>query len=693
MHNENQEKKAVIDKYKIPEELTKEKLIEAYETMKTSALLDRKMAILIKQGKSFFHIGCRGHEAIQVATAFAASREKDWFFPYYRDQALCLGLGVTARECMMAFLGKKNDIFSGGRQLPQHYSSIKHNIATSSSSTGTQYLHAVGSALASIVDLERTRNEATSYSVSVVSSGEGATSQGDFHEALNWATLKKAPVIFLIQNNRYAISVPIKDQRMGEKIASLGLGYEGLFVKEVDGCNFIESYITMKEAFRLAKEKYGPVLIDANVVRLLPHSSSDDHKKYRSEDDIIKDKERDPIEWMKSFLMENSFATVEEINEIDLRVLASIDEIASECLKESDPDASSSINFVFSEKNEPRYVAPTIAAEAEEVVMVDAINRALREEMTLNEKILIYGEDVAGNKGGVFTVTRNITKDFGENRCFNSPLAESSIVGTAIGLAFRGYKPVVEIQFADYAWTAMMQIRNELSTIRYRSNGVFSSPMVIRMPVGGYIHGGLCHSQNIEATFAHFPGLKIAIPSNALDAYGLLKSAIRGNDPVLFLEPKALYRQNHAKCLLPVDDNWLLPFGKCAIKRVGEDLTIVTYGNLVQRAIEASRVLEKENISVEVLDLRTIVPCDFDSIKESVIKTGKVIVLHEDTRFMGFGAEICADIAERCYEHLDGPVRRLAAKDSPIPYSTSLELNVLPGVENILQLARDLAAY
>ncbi len=672
-----------------PVSLDLKTLVEAYTVMQTSRYLDEKMLKMLRQGKSFFHIGCMGHEAIQVAASLTLDKSKDWIYPYYRGQSLVLGMGMTPKECLMGFLAKADDPNSGGRQMPQHYGHPDLNIPSQSSPTGTQYLQAVGCAIASQYEAER--HHATEMAVTIVTSGDGTTSQGDFHEALNWATRVKAPVVFLVEDNKYAISVPVSEQTPGGKVANIGRGYEGLNLVEVDGCDFLAAHQAMSDAVSRARHGQGPSLVVADVVRLLPHSSSDDQKKYRPADELEKDKARDPVLQMRRTLMELGAASEADIERLDAVIKETVNSAADEAEAMPMPPATDALKWVFSEEPEPAYTEPNLSGDG--IVLVDAVNRALKEEMAHNDKMLIFGEDVAGNKGGVFTATRGITEQFGDDRCFNAPLAESSIVGVAVGLAMRGYKPVPEIQFGDYVWTAMMQIRNELSTMRYRSNNAYNSPAVIRIPVGGYIHGGLCHSQNIESFFTHIPGLKVALPSNALDAYGLLKAAIRGNDPVLFLEHKGMYRQAYAKSQLPTDTDWVLPFGQAAVKREGEDLTIITYGAMVQKSLQASNHLKDEGYDVEVIDLRTLNPVDWDTIMNSVKKTGKALVVYEDCRFVGYGAEIAAEIAERCYEHLDGPVRRLAAKDSPIPFNWDLEAVVLPQLDDVLNAARDLVAY
>jgi 2-oxoisovalerate dehydrogenase E1 component len=665
-------------------------LISAYELMFRSRLLDEKMLILLKQGKSYFHIGCMGHEAVQAACAHAMKKSFDYLFPYYRDQALVLGLGQTVKECYLSFLARRGDPHGAGRQMPMHYGNKRINVPTSSSSTGTQFLQALGNALA--CERRFLAKETKERAVTVCTAGDGTSSQGEFYEAISWAAREKAPIVFLIENNRYAISVEIREQRPGGRIADNFKSFYGLHVEEVDGCDVEKSYVALERAIARARSGEGPSLIEADVVRLLPHSSSDDHKKYRDESDLKKDLERDPLILLRKRLLNEEIIAEAALKLFEDELRLANEAASMEALSDEMPARSEAMAHVWSGQKEPGLSEPVIDEKSEPSVLVDAINRALSEGMKDNEKVLVFGQDVAHGKGGVFTATRGLTEKFSKNRCFNAPLAEASIVGVAIGLALNGFKPVTEIQFGDYIWTAMMQIRNELATIRYRSNNDFSAPVVIRVPIGGYIHGGLCHSQNIEATFAHFPGIKIALPSTALDAYGLLKTSLESEDPVLFLEHKALYRQNFAKSILPSDTSFKIPFGKGKIRREGKDLTIISYGILVQRALEVAEKLSNE-ASIEVIDLRTIVPFDRELVFQSVKKNGKALVLYEDMRFMGFGAEIAADIAENCFSYLDAPVQRLAAKDAPVPYNWDLEEEILPQPAHILHAVRELLSF
>jgi 2-oxoisovalerate dehydrogenase E1 component len=669
--------------------LSADEMLGHYRTMLHARYLDEKMLLLLKQGKSFFHIGGSGHEAAQVAIASVLKPAYDWFYPYYRDLAFVLQIGETPEEIMLCFLARAEDPHSGGRQMPSHYGHKKLRIVSQSSPTGTQFLPAVGCALGA-------KKEGLDEVV-YVSAGEGTTSQGDFHEALNWASREKAPVIFCIEDNKYAISVPIWQQTAGSSVYEMCAGYRGLHRYQVDGTDLMQTRYVAEEAVRMARQGKGPSLIVADVVRLLPHSSSDDHRKYRSEDELAADRQRDPITKFGQYLIEQGLATDEELARIRAEAKKKIDDAADYAESRPHPDRKTATWYVYSHQyssTAENFEPPNDDGRtfAEPVVLVDAINHALHEEMERNEKMLVFGEDVEDTKGGVFTATRGLSKKYGRDRVFNSPLAESSIIGVAVGLAQRGFKPVPEIQFGDYIWTAMMQLRNEVAPMRYRSNNHWSCPMVIRVPVSGYIHGALCHSQNIEGYFAHLPGLRIAYPSNAADAKGLLKAAIRGDDPVLFLEPKGLYRQGFAKSPEPHDE-YLLPFGNAAVKQEGKDLTVITWGALVQRCIEAAKQLEPEGVSCEIIDVRTIAPLDNETILNSVAKTNKVLIVHEDVRTAGFGAEIAARIAELAFEQLDGPIRRVAAADAHVPYNWVLEEEILPQPSWILAAIKDLVKY
>jgi len=665
--------------------LNKDTLQQIYRNMLLSRYLDEKMLIMLKQGKSFFHIGAAGHEAVQTAAGFALQPGYDYAYPYYRDLTFVLQFGLSPKEVMLNFLAREDDPSSGGRQMPNHYGHRQLHIISQSSPTGTQYLQAVGTAMAA--------RKLNLDEVVYVSSGEGTTSQGDFHEAVNWAAREKLGVIFVIQNNRYAISVPVAEQMAGRSVYKFTAGYEGLNRYKVDGTDFFKSLEIIQKAVEKARAGNGPALIEADTVRLFAHSSSDSQKKYRSPQELEADKKKDPIPKFEKQLMAAQIFTADELQALRSACKDEVEQAADEAEAHKTPDKETLYHFLYAPEEETAHLQYEKSQPAgEKVVLVDAINHTLKEEMARNDNMYIFGEDVADNKGGVFTATLGISNQFGKERCFNSPLAESSVIGVAIGMALRGLKPVVEIQFGDYIWTAMMQIRNELATMRWRSYNYWKSPVVVRVPVGGYIHGGLCHSQNIEGFFAHLPGIKIAYPSNAADAKGLLKTAIRGADPVLFLEHKGLYRQSYASAPEP-DADYLLPFGKAALKKEGDDVTVITWGALVQKAREAARKLENEGLSVEVIDIRTINPLDIDTIIKSIKKTGKALVAHEDTRFAGFGAEIASQIAEFAFEYLDAPVKRLGGSDTPIPFSPVLEEEALPQTADLTLAIRELAIY
>ena len=657
---------------------TKKQLLEIYRLMYLSRKLDDKQLIMLKQGKGFFHIGASGHEAVEIAAAKSLKPSYDYAYPYYRDQAFCLGYGMTTNEIMLSFLAKEDDPNSGGRQMPQHYGHKDLNIVSQSSPTGTQYLQAVGAAFA----LKRDDSNAVVY----VSSGEGTTSQGDFHEALNWASREKAPVIFHIENNGYAISVPLSEQIAGESVYKISAGYENLARLSIDGTNYFESILAFERSIDRARKGHGPTVIESNVVRLLPHSSSDDHRKYRNQNELEEDILKDPLTVFKEECIKEKLFKDSDFDKIRVAVDKEVNISAEWAEEQEDPKPGDALKNIY---GEPQSFNSVSESQGDKIVLVDAINHAIDEELSFNDKTVVYGQDIAGGKGGVFTATKGLTDKHGKERVFNAPLAESSIVGTAIGMATLGYKPIVEIQFGDYIWTSMMQIRNEVATMRYRSNNDWSCPFVIRVPVGGYIHGALCHSQSIDGFFTHLPGIRIAFPSNASDAKGLFKAACRMNDPVLFFEHKGLYRQGFASSEEP-DKDYLLDFGKAKIVKEGNDLTIVTWGSIVQKSIEASRSLD---YSIEIIDLRTLNPLDFDTILESIKKTNRLIVAHEDNITNGFGGEIVSRVVEEGFEFLDAPIKRVASKDSPVAYSSILENEILVQTDWISKAIQETMKY
>lgn len=667
--------------------LTRSELMNALRIMSISRTIDNKVMTLIKQGKATFHISGAGHEAIQVACGLAMNIGVDWGFPYYRDMSFTIALGVKPEDIFLGFLGKADDPMTGGRQMACHWSTKEGNVPTQSSPTGTQFLQSVGAALS----MKKRGINGVVY----VSSGEGTTSQGEFHEAVNWASREKLPVVFVIENNKWAISVPVQDQSGGKNASIIEMmkGYENLLRLEVDGTDFLQSHAVAQSAFKYARQGKGPALIEAHVVRLFSHSSSDDQKKYRPDESLKEDLKKDPIKLFSNYLINKNILTELSYTEFKKEITNHITEAADWALKQADPTPDTAARYVFDESGKrDRLEYEKLTHEGKPIVLVDAINHALREEMERNDKIYIFGEDVADGKGGVFTATKNLSTAFGNERVFNSPLAEASIVGAAIGMALTGLKPCIEIQFGDYIWTAFMQYRDEMSMYRYRSNNLFEAPVVTRVAVGGFIHGGLYHSQNIEGFFAHIPGLLIAYPSNAADAKGLLKTALRINDPVMFLEHKGLYRQSYATSPEP-DADYLLPFGKAKVVKEGNDLSIITWGALVHESNFAIKKLEEEGFSIELIDIRTIVPLDVETIYKSVKKTGKAMIIHEDTLTAGFGAEIAALITENCFEFLDGPVKRIGALDTPIPFHPVLENTVLPTREKIYNSLKQLLDY
>ena len=660
----------------------KKELLKVYQKMALARRLDEKMITMIRQAKSFFHIACSGHEAAQLAAAVNLKSGLDWIFPYYRDAALTIGLGVTSKDHLLGFLARKDDKASGGRQLPQHFGHKDLRIVSQSSATGTQYLQAVGTA--------QTLKWEGKKEVVYVSSGEGTTSQGEFHEALNWASREKLPIIFHIEDNEYAISVHISEQTSGGSIYSMVSGYQNLARYNIDGTDFFEANLAFQKAVDRARKGKGPSVIVSNVVRLYPHSSSDDQRKYRTEEELEADKKRDPILRFENSCMEANTIKMKEFDKIRNEVSAIVDEETIWAEKQDHPAPSTALDFNYS--TEPPLAETPFNKISDKIVMVDAINHALSEEMEQNKKMVMFGEDIADPKGGVFTATRGLTNKFGKKRVFNSPLAEASIVGTAIGMACSGWKPVIEIQFADYIWPAFMQIRNELASMRYRSNNMWKCPVVLRVAVGGYIHGGLCHSQSIDSYFMHMPGIRIAYPSNAADAKGLLKAACRMDDPVIFMEHKGLYRQGFASSAEP-DKDYILPFGQAKVVQEGTALTILTWGAMVQKSIEAVKKEKIETGIVEIIDLRTLNPLDEETIGTSVSKTGKVLVVHEDNLTNGPGAEIAAIVADRYFEDLDGPVKRVASADSHVPFNWFLEEEVLLQTKNIQIVLKELLEY
>ena len=692
-------------------DLSRDQLLAVHRCMLLSRKLDDKEIQLKNQSQIFFQISGAGHEAVLAAAGLTLKPGYDWFFPYYRDRALCLQIGITPLEMLLAAVGAKDDPASGGRQMPSHWGHTKYNVVSGSSPTGTQVLHAVGAAEAALIYSRVTQipdRESRFHDdeITFVSLGEGATSEGEFWEALNVACTKRLPVLFLVEDNGYAISVPVEVQTAGGDISRLVRGFPGLHVDSIDGTDFFASLRAMREATAYVRARKGPAFVHAHVIRPYSHSLSDDEKLYKSAAEREAEARRDPIARFTEFLKTNGLASDEDLAAMAADVEREVNDAAVKALAAPKPPKSSAEQWVYSPDVDPSSSAFDTPAvpEGKPDTMVEAINHTLKDEMARDPRIVVFGEDVADaskkealplvkGKGGVFKLTHGLQRLYGDDRVFNAPLAEASIVGRAIGMATRKLKPVVEIQFFDYIWPAMMQIRDEMTMMRYRSGNTWSCPMVIRVPIGGYLRGGgPYHSQSGESIFAHCPGVRIAYPSNAVDAAGLLRTSIRCDDPVLFLEHKHLYRQTYNKGEYPGKD-FMIPFGRASLRRDGDHVVVITWGALVQRSLVAAQQAEKDHISAAVLDLRTIVPYDWDAIAAHVKRTNRVVIAHEDQVMCGFGGEIAARIAGELFEHLDAPVKRVGARNAPVAYCPDLEEAILPQSSDILKAIRDTARY
>jgi 2-oxoisovalerate dehydrogenase E1 component len=711
--------------------MTREQLVEFYRLMYLSRRTDDREIVLKRQQKIFFQISCAGHEALLVAAGMAMRAGYDWFFPYYRDRAICLALGNTVEDQLLQAVGAADDPASGGRQMPSHWSSTKLHIVTPSSATATQCLHAVGCAEAGryfarhpeavgkkpeggwgdyrdFKDVSFHPDE-----VVYVSIGEGATSQGEFWESLNTASNGKLPVVYVVEDNEYAISTPVEVNTPGGNISLLIANFPNFHFAEIDGTDPLACYAAMTEAVTYARAGHGPALVHGHVVRPYSHSLSDDERQYRSEEEVQAENARDPIAKMQMWLLREGILDAEGINRLEHKVDEEVQRAADRAMQAvlPSPKSEAILRHQYSEDLKPtdaRFdTRPEATADTGERTMAELINLCLKDEMRRDERIVVFGEDVADatrdealragkikGKGGVFKLTAGLQTEFGSDRCWNSPLAEANIVGRAIGMAVRGLKPVVEIQFFDYIWPAVHQMRNELSLIRWRSNGHWSCPVVIRVPIGGYLTGGsIYHSQSGESIFTHTPGIRVVMPSNAQDALGLLRTAIRCDDPVLFLEHKRLYRETFGRGAYPGPE-YAIPFAKANVVREGKDLTVVTYGAIVPRALQVADKLQRETgVDVELIDLRTLSPYDWETIAESVRKTNKVIVAHEDMLSWGYGAEIAARIGSDLFDSLDAPVRRVAAMDAFVAYQPILEDAILPQPEDLYRAMLDMAGY
>jgi 2-oxoisovalerate dehydrogenase E1 component len=718
-------KTAVSTIEQTPSGLAPERLIEMYRLMYLSRRTDDREIMLKRQQKIFFQISGAGHEALLVAAGMAMKPGHDWFFPYYRDRALCLTLGVTVEDMLLQAVGAAADPASGGRQMPSHWGSKKLNIVSQSSATATQILHAVGCAEAGRYfsrhpeAAEKHDGDYRAYKdvsfhgdeVVYTSLGEGSTSQGEFWEALSTASNQKLPVVFVVEDNGYAISVPVEVNTPGGNISKLVANFPNFYFAQVDGTDPVESYLAFEKAVAHCRSGAGPAFVHGHVIRPYSHSLSDDDRLYRPKSELDADALRDPIHKLQMHLLREGILDAEAITRLEKQVDEEVRLAAERALRAPFPEVSSIPLHVYSEDYDPTRpelaTKPAQTAETQERTMADLINACLRDEMRRDPRIVIFGEDVADcsreeylkeglvkGKGGVFKLTAGLQAEFGSDRVFNSPLAEANIVGRAVGQAVRGLKPVVEIQFFDYIWPATHQMRNELSVIRWRSNNAFSAPAVIRVAIGGYLTGGaIYHSQCGESIFTHTPGIRVVFPSNALDANGLLRTALRCDDPVLFLEHKRLYRETFGRAPYPGPD-YMVPFGKAKTVREGKDLTVITYGAVVPRALQAAQRAQREDgIETEILDLRTLSPYDWEAVASSVKKTSRVIVAHEDMLSWGYGAEIAARIADELFEDLDAPVKRVAAMDTFVAYQPVLEDVILPQPERIYAAITELMKF
>ena len=684
------------------EGLEPELLIRAFRVMHTARRLDDREIALKRQNRIYFQISGAGHEAVQTAAGLALRPGHDWVYPYYRDRALCLALGVTPAEMLLAAVGAAEDPASGGRQMPSHWGDARLNIVSASSPTGTQYLQAAGCAEAGLL------REGGAGEVTLVTSGEGATSEGEFWESLNLACLKSLPLLYLIEDNGYAISVPVECQTAGKSISALAAGFPGLLRLEVDGTDFLASYSAMKTAVAYCRDGRGPALVHAHVTRPYSHSLSDDERLYKTAAEREAEASRDPVIRFPQFLIEEGVIDRHRLQNVTHEIDEEIHRATQAALRAEPPAAETALLLLYSDTVDPcsDEFCSSPQFSGAPVTMVDMLNATLHEEMRRNPGILVFGEDVADcsreenlkeikGKGGVFKVTAGLQTEFGSQRVFNAPLAEAAIVGRSIGMATRGLKPVAEIQFFDYIWPAMQQIRDELATLRWRSNGAFSCPVVIRVPIGGYLNGGaIYHSQCGEVEFTHIPGLRVVMPSNALDACGLLRTALRSDDPVLFLEHKRLYREPYNRSPHPGED-YTIPFGRAKIAKPGLNLTVVTYGAVVQKALQAATQVERRNSrwSVEVIDLRSLAPYDWKAVRASVEKTSRLLVAHEDCVSWGYGAEIAARAADELFQMLDAPVRRVGALDTWVGYHPNLEAAILPQTERLAAEMESLLGY
>lgn len=667
----------------------KDTLEKWYYLMTLGRQLDNKAPNYLKQALGWsYHAPYAGHDGIQLAIGQVFDREKDHMFPYYRDMLTNISAGLTAEEIILNGLSKKNDIASGGRHMSNHFAKPEWNIHNVSSCTGNHTLHAVGVA--------RAIKYYGSEGVAISSQGESSTSEGYVYEAINGATNEKLPVIFVFQDNEYGISVPKADQTANPYAATNFEGFKNLEIIYCNGRDVFNSMNAMALAKKHVLENGYPVIVHANCVRMGSHSNSDRHELYRDEQELLDAVSQDPLKRFRERLIYSGKLTAEELDELDKKAKKEISAAHKKVIASPDPDPASIYDFVIPDPYLPaKFTDGLPDGSGENMRFIDALNTTLKEEFRHNPDTFIWGQDVANKeKGGIFNVTKGMQQEFGKKRVFNAPIAEDFIVGTANGMSrfSKDLRIVVEgAEFADYFWPAMEQLL-ELSHDYWRSNGAFAANVTIRLASGGYIGGGLYHSQTIEGALTTIPGLRIVYPSFADDAAGLLRTCMRSEGPNIFLEPKALYNDPLAEAMVPKD--FEVPFGKARIRREGKDLSMITYGNATHLCLKAAeKIREESGMEVEVIDLRSLVPLDETAVIESVKKTSRALVVHEDKVFAGFGGEIVGLINEHAFEHLDAPVKRVGSSFTPVGFNRILEAAILPDAEKVYAAAKELLEY
>lgn len=666
-----------------------ETLKKWYHLMTLGRALDEKAPSYLLQSLGWsYHAPYAGHDGIQLAIGQVFTLGEDFLFPYYRDMLTVLSAGMTPEEIILNGISKATDPGSGGRHMSNHFAKPEWHIENISSATGTHDLHAAGVARAMVYYGHK--------GVAITSHGESATSEGFVYEAINGASLERLPVIFVIQDNGYGISVPKSEQTANRKVAENLSGFKNLKIIYCNGKDVFDSMNAMTEAHEYARETRNPVIVQANCVRIGSHSNSDKHTLYRDENELEYVKDADPLMKFRRMLLRYKRLTEEELQQIEADAKKELSAANRKALAAPDPDPKSIYDFVIPEPYQPqKYKEGTHEAEGEKTFLVNAINETLKAEFRYNPDTFIWGQDVANReKGGVFNVTKGMQQEFGEARVFSAPIAEDYIVGTANGMS--RFDPKIHVviegaEFADYFWPAVEQYV-ECTHEYWRSNGKFAPNITLRLASGGYIGGGLYHSQNIEGALTTLPGARIVCPSFADDAAGLLRTSMRSKGFTLFLEPKALYNSVEAATVVPED--FEVPFGKARIRREGTDLSIITYGNTTHFCLHAAERLEKEDgWKVEVIDIRSLIPLDKEAIFESVKKTSKALVVHEDKVFSGFGAELAAMIGEEMFRYLDGPVQRVGSTFTPVGFNPILEKEILPDEAKIYEAARRLLEY